>query len=203
MGKLKHATTTPPPSSLKARAKGRADKTTDYAAAGVEYDPRLASARRDLKLENLGASNRVRSLEYARLFVQATATPLRVAACAAFDNLWHNAHRGDYPEPKFESSGGNKSTSAPHPEFRAGAKIRLSRMRQRMTPLHYGVLEGRVIDGFSFRYLSTTVGVSHARIHEVFAVAADQVADILGLVNDETNSRIRSWVQENTDADQI
>jgi hypothetical protein len=72
-----------------------------------------------------------------------------------------------------------------------------------MTPLHYGVLEGRVIDGFSFRYLSTTVGVSHARIHEVFAVAADQVADILGLVNDETNSRIRSWVQENTDADQI
>jgi hypothetical protein len=193
--KRKRATTTPP-SITALKVRGRADRAKDYAAAGVEYDPRLASARRDLKLENLGASNRVRSLEYARLFVQATATPLRVAACAAFDNLWHNAHRGDYPEPKFESSGGNKSTSAPHPEFRAGAKIRLSRLKQRLTPLHYGILEGRVIDGFSFRYLSTTVGVSHARIHEIFAVAADQVADALGLVNDETNSRIRSWVQQ-------
>ncbi len=170
-------------------------KADALAAAAVTYDPRLATAERDVQVESLGATHRARSLPYKALFDKraSDATPIRVVACKMFDDIWHMGHVGDFPEPRFEPQVDTSGTERAHQEKRAQAKRQLEVLRQTIGPLGYAVLEQRVVYNVRYDVLMKFFEMRKATAPKLFIEAVDRLVDHFGLADAPERTRIRSF----------
>jgi hypothetical protein len=179
----------------KAQAASHAKRTTTLASAAIEFDPRLATANRDLHVDALGANNRARSLTYKALFDRraSDATTTRVAACAAFDGLWHAAHAGDFPEPRFEPQVDTSGKERAHQEHRAGAKRKLEQLHRTIGREAYELLEQRIVHNVRYTTLAKIMAVGRNRLPTLFVEATDGLVEFFGLAGAPDRSRIRAY----------
>ena len=179
----------------KAQAASHAKRTSTLASAAIEFDPRLATANRDLHVDALGANNRARSLTYKALFDRraSDATTTRVAACAQFDSLWHAAHGGDFPEPRFEPQVDTSGRERAHQEHRAGAKRKLEQLRSTIGGGAYNLLEQRIIHNLRYTTLARELQVGRNRIPGMFVKATDALVEFFGLAEAPDRARIRAY----------
>lgn len=179
------------------RKVSNANKAKVLSSAAIKFDPRLASAERELHIDNLGSASRARSLTYTGLFARraSDATGVRVAACSAFDDLWQAAHVGDFPEPRFEPRVDATRAERTHQEKRAGAKLSLQAIRTTIGPYLYAIAEQRIIQNLSYSALSKHVDLAPHHLPPKFIRAVDGIADVLGLAvtDDRSHSRIRAF----------
>lgn len=181
--------------SQRQREAAHAVKTKVLSSAAIEFDPRLASADRDLHVDNLGSASRARSLTYTALFakrmVDATAT--RVAACSAFDDTWHTAHVGEFPEPRFEPQVDSTRSEHTHQEAMASAKLKLQAIHTAIGPYLFAIAEQRIVRNTSYVSISRTMGIAAHHLPKQFIQAVDGIAVALGLVGQVQRSRIRAY----------
>ena len=179
-----------------ARAQAEIDlrKRRALASACVDYDSRTAPAMRELQVDSLGPNNRVRSLAYMALFDRRRrdATATRVAACATFDSLWHAAHAGDFPEPRFEPQVDSSTPERMHQERFADAKLRLEALRRRLDVMTYALLVERIVRNVRYAALTWIGGVN--TLPRRFVEATDVLVEFFGLEEfNESKRAIRAW----------
>ena len=141
-----------------------------------------------------------RSLTYKALFDRRSsdATTTRVAACAQFDSLWHAAHVGDFPEPRFEPQVDTSSRERAHQEHRAGAKRKLEQLRSTIGVSQYDLLEKRIIHNLRYTTLAQYFAMGRNRLPAAFVEATDALVGFFGLAEAPDRARIEAYRLEAT-----
>jgi hypothetical protein len=165
------------------REAAHAIRSKTLASAAVDFDPRIATADRELHIDALGNANRARSLTYTALFGRRSvdATTTRVLACTAFDDIWHAAHAGEFPEPKFEPQVDSSRSDRTHQESRARAKMLLQKFHTAMGPYFYSIVEQRIVRNMSYGALARLLMIQPKALPGKFAQAVDVIAEVLRL----------------------
>jgi hypothetical protein len=190
MTKRHHTAPTPPQGRSKADAKrerllkqGEAAKRRDHAAAGLDYDPRTAAGAREREIQNLGGTKRARSLSFGKLFKnKSEATNERCLACQKYEELWHFAKRGDFPNPRFEPRVDNSMQAGALPPA-AGAKEKLADLVATIGEEGEALLYARIIENRTYTALCAESGMNAdpRRLTGIFVQAVDAAARFFGL----------------------
>ncbi len=161
-------------------AQAEAARRKEMSAAGIDHDSRTASGKRDHEVQNLGGTKRARSLKHSSLFKnKSEATYSRVRACEIYDELWHAAHIGDYPEPRFEPKVDSSGKFGVIP-MNAGAKEKLDAITKAIGAEPAALLYFRIIENWSFRAMARDGYGDERSLQFRFVAAVDAAARALG-----------------------
>lgn len=177
-----------------ADAQAMARKRREFAAAGVEYDPRLASGQREMHVSNVReiSAKRASLVDPGSLIKrQSERTEPRIRAIAMFDELCHRAYAGLLPEPKFERGVDVSHSPAAVPEDRAGALGEMQRLAGFIGNEAQAILLLRVFQRQSFAWMAEQ-GIGEERsISALFLAGTDAVARFYGFCGPSRASELR------------
>lgn len=161
---------------------GDAKAIRDRKAAQVDHDPRTAAGQREIEVRGPAVDKRASIKDLASLIARQTdRTPPRLAALQHFENLYHRAHAGLFPAPRFEQGVDTSRKPASVSNDRAVSLQALSAVEARLGADLYAVLFARVIEGRTIAAIAAERGADPEKLGAVFMFAVDAAVGHFGL----------------------
>ena len=159
-----------------------AARTRELKAADVHHDPRTAAGMREIEVRGPTINKRASLAGYAAMIARTTdRTPPRLLALERYDVLWHRAHAGLFPNPRFER-GVDTSRSLPGvPDDRATSLQEISRLAARIGDEANALLFHKVVGGHSFAWMASQGMGEPERLGVLFLAAVDALARFYGI----------------------
>jgi hypothetical protein len=161
---------------------GQAQRRRDEKAAGVDHDPRTAAGQREIQIRGPAVDKRASLADYANLIHRQTdRTPPRLLALERFDALWHRAHAGQFPNPRFERGVDTSRKIGGVSDDRAESLRLIGDVKTRIGEEFFAILFHRVINGHSFSWMASQGMGESERLGVLFLAAIDATARHFGL----------------------
>lgn len=172
-------------------AQAEVTKRRELSAAGVPYDPRLASGQRDIAVNNIPQTSAKRAsvADPANLIKRRSErTDVRVRAIRFVDDLFHRSEMGDFPAPKFERGVDVSMQPAAVPMDRASAKLERDRLGAFVGHQGMRVLELGIYKGMSFTWMQSAGEGQAEKLAVLFVFAVDAAVQFYGIGSTERGS---------------
>jgi len=149
---------------------------------GVAFDPRTAAGQREIQIRGPAVDKRASLADYAAMIHRQTdRTPPRLLALERFDQLWHRAHAGQFPNPRFERGVDTSRKVGGVSDDRADQLLEVDRLKARIGEEMFAVLFHLVIGGHSFTWMAGQGMGESERLDVLFLAAIDATARHFGL----------------------
>ncbi|KMO21410.1 hypothetical protein SQ03_03415 [Methylobacterium platani JCM 14648] len=161
-------------------AQARSFKELD---AGLEFDRRTAGGSREIRIGNARgrADQRVTLASYSALIKdQAERTEARLRAMAAFDDLWHRAEKGLYPEPRFEPPVDTTAGPSGVTADRVDGLAEMQRLVAYVGRQAQAMLYLRIVERMEFTAIARLIGRDKRDVSALVLSAVDSAAAFFG-----------------------
>lgn len=148
----------------------------------VAFDPRTAAEQREIQIRGPAVDKRASLADYAAMIHRMTdRTPPRLLALEGFNQLWHRAHAGQFPNPRFERSVATSRRLGSVSDDCADQLLEVGRLKGRVGEELFAVLFHRVIGGHSFTWMACQRMGEPEKLGMLFLAAIDATARHFGL----------------------